>query len=210
MIAARFDVELPADTMICDVSTAFPEATYRLLSGVNAGETAVQLGEVVAGDPRAAGGAIADHELVTSYEWLEVDEERGLAKYETRDTALYEFMARSDVPVQFPVVVRDGWYRVDFVGTRAEFEGFRDTLSAHDRPYELLSLVHETDSEALLSERQRTVLATALRLGYLEVPRECTLSELAAALDVTESTASRTLRRALQRVTAQFLTTPDE
>lgn len=209
MIAARFEIELPPDTMMSEVSTDLPDATFRLLSGLRTGDTAVELGAVVADDPAAGGDAIRDHDAVLAYEQLEAGPERVLAKYETADTGLYEFVAQSDLPPEYPVVVRDGWFEFDLVGTREEFEQFRGVLDDAGRPYELLSLVGGHSPESLLPEAQRAALATALREGYFEVPRDCTLADVADALGVDKSTASRRLRRATAAVTAQFLAGPE-
>lgn len=43
--------------------------------------------------------------------------------------------------------------------------------------------------------KQRTALVTALKMGYFDIPRECTLDELAAALDISPKSASERLRR---------------
>ena len=77
--------------------------------------------------------------------------------------------------------------------------------TAGERTYELLSVVHAADDGALLTERQRECVTAALRLGYFEVPRRCTLAEGADELGVDTSTASETIRRAVARVMAQFL-----
>ncbi len=41
--------------------------------------------------------------------------------------------------------------------------------------------------------------------GYYEVPRECTLAELAAKLEIDKSTASTIIRRGESRVLQWFL-----
>jgi predicted DNA binding protein len=56
-----------------------------------------------------------------------------------------------------------------------------------------------------LTDRQREYLTAAHRRGYFDVPRECTLAELADALGVDKSTVSVTLRRGTERVVGQFL-----
>jgi hypothetical protein len=45
--------------------------------------------------------------------------------------------------------------------------------------------------------RERTALRTALDLGYFEVPRRTTLSELADALETTDVEASRRVRNGM-------------
>ena len=54
--------------------------------------------------------------------------------------------------------------------------------------------------------RQREVLKTAFESGYYEIPRETTLEEIAAEMDITKTTASNHLRKAERRV-IEFLTT---
>lgn len=207
VIAARFRIRLPEDIWIADVSQANPQATFRLLSGIRTETTAVELGEVTTDDPETAGEAIETHPSVTAYEELERTADRVLAKYETTDTELYEFVAESALPIEYPVVAENGWYEFDLTGSRAEFDRFQAAIEDAGRQYELLSLVHSTDPAGLLTERQQDVLATALRTGYFEIPRDATLAEVAAALDVDKSTASRLLRKGQTRIVKWFLTT---
>ncbi|MEF8974527.1 MAG: helix-turn-helix domain-containing protein [Haloarcula sp.] len=206
VIAARFRIRLPDDIWIADVSRANPQATFRLLSGIRAARTAIELGEVSTDDPAAAGDAIATHPSVTAYEELERTADRVLAKYETTDTELYQFVAESGLPIEYPVTAENGWYEFDLTGSRAEFDRFQAAIEDADRQYELLSLVHSTDPAGLLTERQRDVLTAALRAGYFELPRDCTLADLAATLDIDKSTASRVLRRGQTRIVKWFLT----
>lgn len=207
MIDARFRIELPEHTWIRDVSQANPAATYRLLASVRTGDgRAIELGEVVAADPETAGRAVADHPDVTTYETLEADDERVLSRYGTTDTSLYDLLEAAETPPEFPVVVENGWYEFDLTGPREALDRFREVLEGLDCRYELLSLVVASDPSELLSARQRTVLDAALRAGYFEVPRGCTLAELAADLEVDKSAASRTLRRGVARVLGWYLT----
>lgn len=206
MLAASIWIELPEGYYIEAVSRSFPEATFRLLSGIQTGDTAVELGEITGNEPEAAADRIADHPSVTEYSQLELTAERSLAKYETTDTGFYEFIEDSSLPPEFPIEVQDGWYRLDFTGTRETFDQFRAGLEAADMQYELHSLVQADETDALLTARQREVLDTAMRRGYFEVPRECTLAELAATLEIDKSTASTILRRGESRILQWFLT----
>ncbi len=209
MITASLRIELPEDYWVAELSRAFPDATFRLLSGVRTGDTAVELGEVVAEEPHAVSEAIEEHPHVVDYQRLEAADDRGIAKYETTDTGLYGFVETEGIPIEFPVVVRDGWYELDFTGTRDEFDAFRAGIEASGFRHELVSLVEvagENVDEELLTERQREVLQTAMREGYFEVPRDCTLDELADELGVDKSTASGVLRRGEARVLKRFLT----
>jgi predicted DNA binding protein len=89
--------------------------------------------------------------------------------------------------------------------TRADFEGFGDRLDASGLRYDLLPVTYREDGDDLLTDRQLEFLTVAGRMGYLEVPRECTLAEVADALDVDTSTVSETIRRGTGRVVHGFL-----
>ncbi|WP_245852909.1 helix-turn-helix domain-containing protein [Natrinema ejinorense] len=93
----------------------------------------------------------------------------------------------------------------DLTATRDQFDAFGTSLEASGLQYDLLSVVRTDEKSALLTDRQRECLTVALRQGYLEVPRECTLAELADELGVDKSTASETIRRGSARVLEQFL-----
>ena len=71
MIDARFRIRLPPDLYITDLSEAFPDATFRLLSGVRSGATAKELGEVLTRTPESVAAAFREHEAVGVYEMLE-------------------------------------------------------------------------------------------------------------------------------------------
>lgn len=206
MITASVRIRLPEDSWVSELSRAFPSATFRLLAGVETGETAIELGEIVAENPLEVSETVAAHPSIVAHERLEVTDDRSLSKYETTDTDLYVFVEATSLPPEFPIVVRNGWYELDFTGTRAEFDQLRDLLERASLRYELQSLVEADQSNGLLTDRQREVLKTALWEGYFEVPRECTLQELAATLDVDKATASGVIRRGEARVLKWFLT----
>ncbi|TYL37909.1 bacterio-opsin activator [Natronococcus pandeyae] len=209
MIRAQFRIRLPEGVWVTDLSRRFPDATFRLLAGRRMDDTAVELGEVSTATPDATVDALRAHPAIIRYELLESTDRRAFGKYETTDTDLYDFVELLSLPVEFPVVVRNGWFEFDLTGTQEELEQLRAALEAGDVAYELQTLVHTTDTETLLTDRQRELLETALREGYFEVPRECTLAELAETVGVDKSTASTVLRRGEATLLKWFLTGPE-
>jgi hypothetical protein len=236
LLRARFRMTLPTDIWVAEVSTSFPDATFRLLTGVPKGDRAIELGEVRAADPAAAAAAIRDHPDVVAYDRLLVSDDRAVTQYEAVEQRLYEFLWESSLPPEFPLVVEDGVMEFDLTATQVQFDAFGEVLDTTGLQYDLLTVVHTDDEEALLTERQRECLAAAQRLGYFEVPRECTLAELADTtgynfveyfdttgcrksprdysrqydeLGVDKSTASETIRRGTARVLGQFLLSHD-
>ncbi|MFB6233155.1 MAG: helix-turn-helix domain-containing protein [Haloarculaceae archaeon] len=205
MIRARFRMALSADVWVTEVSTAFPDATLRLLTGVPKGDRALELGEVRADNAGEVAESIRRHPDISRYDELYADDRRAIAQYEAAEKSLYEFLWESSLPPEFPIVVEDGEMEFDLTATREQFEAFGSTLNETGREYDLLSLVHTDQRDGLLTARQRECLTVAQRRGYFEVPRECTLADLAETLGVDKSTASETIRRATGRVVEQFL-----
>lgn len=200
MIAARFRRPVPNDAWVAEVSRAYPDATLRLLAGIQRGDTAVELGESYSADPEGLVAATESHPDILSLERLEMTDRRSFTTYETTDTGLYAFFRGASIPPEFPITVTDGWFEFDFTGTREDFERLRTVLEGADRPFELVSLVEDLETGQPLTTRQREVLEVALRNGYFAVPRNCTLADVAASLDIDRSTASRIIRRGQARL----------
>lgn len=209
MIRAQFRIRLPEGLWLTDVSQAFPDATFKLLAGYRVDETAIELGEIITDEPDATVDALRTHPAITHLEPLESAERRVLSKYETTDTDLYDFVELSLLPVEFPVIARNGWFEFDLTGTRDELDQLRTTLEGADAAYELQSVVSTTDTGTLLTDRQRELLEAAVREGYFEVPRECTLADLAETLEIDKATASTILRRGEAALVKWFLTGPE-
>lgn len=204
-VTARFGIELPADAWIAQVSQAFPETEFRLLAGYPTERGAMHLGEVRTATPDAVGEAIATHPSVHEYRRLHETDDRSLARYETTGSGLYSFLERTDLVVDYPVVVRDGWFVVEFTDSRERFDALRTGLEAADWSFELHSVVEAVERRDVLTDRQQEVLERAFRAGYYEVPRDATLATVADDLGVDKSTASETLRRAEARLVAYHL-----
>lgn len=209
MIHAQFRIQLPEESWVAEVSKRFPDATFKLLSGYRTGERVIELGEIVTDTPDATVEALQTHPSITRFELLESADRRVLTKYEMTDTGLYDFVEASSSIVEFPVVARDGWFEFELTGTREDLERLRTTLDAQGSTYELRSIVGTTDADSLLTDRQRELLETAVRSGYFDVPRECTLAELAETVGIDKATASTVLRRGEARLVKWFLSGPE-
>ena len=61
------------------------------------------------------------------------------------------------------------------------------------------------DGQFLLTDKQREALVAAQQLGYFDIPREITLSDLADELGISQQALSKRLRRAQQTITRDVL-----
>jgi hypothetical protein len=205
-VKAKFAIELPSQTWIATPSREFPDTQFRLLTGIAVDGGAVELGEIVGPDVDGALAAITDHEAISDYELLYESEERALAQYHTSERSLYGFLRGYGLPPEFPIVVEGGWFEFEVTAPREQIRDFRSMLEGADWSHEVLAVGQDSGPDDLLTDRQRELLDAALVRGYFAVPRECTLAELAADLDVDKSTASGVLRRAVERLVTWFVT----
>ncbi len=205
MRTARIRFELPDDTWITGLSETFPDASFRLLTGLMLEDGALELGEIHAADATTVADAFKSQPAIRHYEQLFAEENRVLARYETTDSGLYEFLQQSSFPPEFPIIVQNGVVTVDFTGDRDQLQALRDTLAASPLTYDILAITDTEPPADILTHRQREVVEAAVQHGYYAVPREQTLSALAASLNIDKSTASGILRRAEAQIVTWFL-----
>lgn len=123
--------------------------------------------------------------------------------------ALLETIAGSQVIFLPPVVFLDtGKVQFEAVGEPPALSTFHDDLS------ELAELtieqVHEFEREpspSSLTDRQRAALDAAVSVGYYELPREGTVSDIAHVLDCSTSTAGELVRKAEAAVVQNYIET---
>lgn len=126
-------------------------------------------------------------------------------------TSTYPLMVEEGVVFQELRATVDGWsFRAGFpdrdaLGRLVEF------CRSHGVGFEFHS-IHRADADVDLPEYgltdcQRETLVTAAERGYFRIPRECSLSELAAALGVSETAASERLRRGMARLVTRTVGT---
>jgi predicted DNA binding protein len=113
-------------------------------------------------------------------------------------TAVLDTIANARVIFLPPVVFRDtGAVEFEAVGEAAALSAFYDELS--ELAEVTIRQVHEFERErspSRLTDRQRAALDAAMAVGYYEVPREGTVSDVARVLDCSTSTAGELLRKA--------------
>ena len=95
-----------------------------------------------------------------------------------------------------PVVARDGYLFIEFVMPESKMAAMWDSLDDRNVEYEILSITDGYNVLDSLTARQREILTAAIKNGYYDNPRECTLTDLADELDVNKSVISGVLHRA--------------
>lgn len=141
------------------------------------------------------------------------------------DTAIYRFEYTDEAKILSPVVSAangvilemendgDAWILTVWMAERTDLAQLWDYADHHDIAIELLR-VNEYGSlgrtDAGVTESQRDALLVALDMGYFEEPRNATLSEVAAELDISQPAASGLLRRGTKRLVISSLIDSDD
>ena len=96
--------------------------------------------------------------------------------------------------------------------SRDQFDTFREVLNEQDHSFELLDITEPgspRESMGGLTSHQRNALVAAVEHGYYQVPREITIRELAAELNISHQSLSELLRRATEKLITTTLITTD-
>jgi hypothetical protein len=163
------------------------------------------------GDREATEAAIAgiDSLLVSNV----VEETDGAYAFLQQDdyefpTPLLETLSESQVVFVPPVVFREtGEIRFEAVGEAAALGVFHESLSEFGDL--TIDAVHEFERErspSRLTDRQQAALEAAVSVGYYEVPRQGTVSDVADVIDCSTSTAGELLRKAEATVIEHYTT----
>jgi predicted DNA binding protein len=196
----RATLKLKSNESLVALSDAHPEAGFSVLGAWPVDERLRVLVETSAVDPGALEETLAAISGITDVAIRHSDSESVRFEVSTPLPEPHGAMTESGVVPSFPLRLEGGWFVGDLTASREQLAAFRDELEAADIEYELTRLSTSNQSRRRLTERQREVVAEAVERGYYELPRNCTLTDLAAELDVDESVVSRILRRAESRI----------
>ena len=131
------------------------------------------------------------------------------------DKAIYSFVYTDEAKILSPVISaangvildmeNDGsaWTLTIWIPERTDLAHLWDYAQQNDIDIELLRVNEYAGigtTDAGLTESQREALLVAFERGYFEEPRNATLSEVAAELDISQPAASGLLRRGTRRL----------
>jgi predicted DNA binding protein len=207
MPRATLTVTIPADVWMHDVLADLPSVTLRVVSANLHDDVGVGVLEIEGDDPLAALARLDEEPAVTRLELLHSDGRDAVVQFETTSPPLLRLVHRAGVPLRTPFEVVDGRARWELTTTRDRLGELGGLLETAGIDFELESVgdAHPRAADGLLTARQREVVLAARDLGYYDVPRTATLTEVAEALGVAKATASDTLHRAESHLVDAFV-----
>lgn len=202
----RARLRLQSNEGLVSLSKAHPSAVFEVLGAWPREGRLRELVETESLDGDALRGTVEALDSLSDFE-IRHDGPEGLRfEVDTPRPPDHGAMGDSGVVPPFPLRLADGWLSGELVTSRSQLAAFRTELEAAGIPYEVELVESEREAEASgLTDRQHEAVEAAVAAGYYEVPRECTLADVAADLNVDPSVASRLLRRAESRVMRERL-----
>lgn len=202
MTRARFVVTLPPDSPLGGLSREMPEATFRILAALGGNGGGFGVGWITAPDISAVLNEMASlRESIV----LSRTEREAAVQFETAESALLDAALAAGLPIEMPIDVEDGRAAFDVVGDSERITALARELESSFRAVEIDYVREQVDSGRYLTQKQRRLVASAVGMGYYDTPRRCSLTDLAAELDLAKSTTSETLHRAEEVIVKAYV-----
>lgn len=207
MPKVRMKVE--ASGSLAELSKDHPDATFRILTSLSTDAGHMTLVEVEGLDSETVGEFLKNDPDVLTCDVLHTDDQKAVIQFlQASEPAAGRAGRESGNPPPYPLVLRNGWIHAESTTTHDRLSKFREQLDNVGLKYELLSVTQSQDPTELLTDRQREFMTEALKRGYYDSPRRCSLTDLADALSVNKATASGILHRGEGAIIKEFMEGP--
>lgn len=205
MAQATLAITMPEQVWVQQVSTAHPEATIRVIAAVPGSESGFALIRIAGPDVPSVIEDMDAHPQITELSLAQWSENEATVHFETTDPLLLFSSRDSGMPIELPVEIRDGEAMVEVTGSRERLSELAEQLEFFGLQYRIEHIRERLHDGQLLSERQQEIVVAAVRQGYYDTPRQCSLTELADHLEIAKSTCSETLHRAEEGIIKEFV-----
>ncbi|WP_247004607.1 helix-turn-helix domain-containing protein [Halosolutus gelatinilyticus] len=142
---------------------------------------------------------------VQSYDVLNCTEQSLLIQHVMQQPTPYQMLHSTEILPNYPLKIQNGWVIVETFTSQEQLSQLKAAFEMNDVTYDVVSITSIADPTTLLTDRQRRVVTKAFSHGYYNSPRECSLTDLAAELEISKSTASDILHRAEGHIISEFI-----
>jgi hypothetical protein len=208
-LAAEFQIECEG-LPLTDVAAAVPEATITLDLQFNHGDRPPFLVTIQNRSQSTVEAAFTDAFDVGT--WTIIGQAGDTHRYQIRPALSFEeqlgdhldnlagleTLATADAIIERIEVLPNGWQQTGWFASRDTFSKF-SSFWQRNTDFQLLRLTQDGESEPPgdgLTDRQYEALRIAYELGYFDIPRQASLDDIAAELEISASSVSERLRRA--------------
>jgi predicted DNA binding protein len=118
-----------------------------------------------------------------------------------------------DISILDSTGTHEGWEVRMRMPDRGALREFRSVCADRDIPLQLVSIYEDRDPEEThpgLTDEQREALRVACELGYFEVPRRTSMTEISNRLGISSQAVSERIRRGTDRLVEESLPSETE
>lgn len=205
MVKARLEITPPASEWFAQLSTAHPNDEYTLLTLYDQGSQLLGIFEAETTDVSGLLSTLESIDSISEYELLHSDEAFAVIEYTVTESLVYSATVASGTLPPASVTVTDGMMLAELMIPHDRLSGTIEAIREIGGSCELLSLSGFGGTTGLLTDAQHRFVTEAVKHGYYNTPRECTLTELASVLEVTPAAASTMAHRAEERIIKEFV-----
>jgi predicted DNA binding protein len=207
MPLAKIALQIPETMWIAEVSSAYSDVTFRVMSTQYDDGTATGLFEVEGDGVVQILSQANEATDVTGIELLWKNAEKSVILVETDNPLLLLPVSRVGVPLKTPFIISNGVASWEIFTSHSRLSELTDEFDDLGITYDIES-IQEFDAagnDSILTPRQREVLSDAFEAGYYDTPRETSLTQVATSLDITKSTCSDILHRAEGKIIERYI-----
>ena len=196
MPEATLTVTLPEEVWMGELTRQYPEVTFQVLSALPQESSGVVLAEITGEGLPGLLEEMREYDDVVELVVLNESDGTGLIEFETSVLPLLLLAQESGMPISMPFSLSDGVVTWELTASHDRLSELGEQLDSFGLSYNIESLRYQVGEDELLTDAQRELVETAIEMGYYETPRECSLTDVAAAVGRAKSTVSEMLHRA--------------
>lgn len=178
------------------VAEAFPDTVIRFLANYPTDEGVCSVMEIRTEEPERFISGALEHWDRGTVDILHQDEDTVVVTFEGQPPDGYFVSEDIEYHPTTPVVARDGYLFIEFVMPESKMKAMWNSLDERNVQYEVLSITEGYNVLDSLTARQREILTVAIKRGYYDNPRACSITDIAEELGVNKSVISGVLHRA--------------
>ncbi|MHA1145759.1 MAG: helix-turn-helix domain-containing protein [Candidatus Helarchaeota archaeon] len=192
---AELEIKIPEKVWLHAISLQFPKTQFEIQT-ILPTETFIGNALIRISGPKLDGiiEAIQNHPSLVQLDLFSKSEDSYLINVKTRDPYLLVSLIKSEVLLEYPIRVQNGWTSWKVISNREKISTLIDKLNERNVIFKLKQISPYKDKVSL-TKRQMEILDLALKYGYYEIPRKITLTELAKKINMSKSSLSEILRR---------------
>ncbi len=207
VVLVRFKLEIPAGKWLRLLSEKYPHVDLKILSmfliDKNRGNLLLKIEGVALGNVMSQ---IIENLKGIDSKLLVNTSSLLLLQLKMTEPWILRVLTDLRLMIRYPVDVKRGWFEFEFVADRSKIDNLFNFFDREKFKIQLRRISHFRRKK-ILTEKQREVLNHLLQVGYFEIPRKKSMTEISRALNISTSALSEMLRRIQKKLAMNYFET---